>query len=133
MRIDRVENGPTVYGTVGGVQRRWAAEAIVVATGRRPDISSLGLAAVGVVVGERGIEVDGRGRAAVASIYAAGDVTGHHLFTHAAAHQAVMAVRDAFFPGRASRGTLVPWTTFTDPELAHAGMTIADASAQFGR
>lgn len=133
IRIDRVEDGPTVVGTVDGVERAWIADAVVVATGRRVQVESLGLEAVGVAMSERGIVVDGRGRTAVPSIYASGDVVGRELFTHAAAHQAVMAVRDAFFPGRAAQHALVPWTTFTDPELAHAGKTIAEATTQFGR
>jgi pyruvate/2-oxoglutarate dehydrogenase complex dihydrolipoamide dehydrogenase (E3) component len=133
VRIDRVEPGPIVIGTVAGAQRSWSTDAVVVVTGRRVETESLGLRAVGVGADGNGVIVDGRGRTAVPSIYAAGDVTGRDLFTHAAAHQAVTAVRDAFFPGRAPMGALVPWTTFTDPELAHAGMTVDEATAEFGR
>ena len=131
-RVEPAAHGSTVFAVVDGLQREWATDAVIVATGRRSDVEALGLDAVGVEVGEHGIVVDGRGRTAVTSIYAAGDVTGGALFTHAAAHQAVMAVRDAFFPGRAPQAALVPWATFTDPELAHAGMTIAEATARFG-
>lgn len=132
-RVDRGPTGTTVTGVVAGVRRVWSTEVVVVATGRRVDVGSLGLDAVGVEVDERGIVVDGRGRTAVDSIYAAGDVTGGAQFTHAAAHEAVMAVRDAFFPGRASKNGLIPWATFTEPELAHAGMTVAEATTRFGR
>jgi len=125
-----VEGGAkVVHGTVGGTPGRWAADEILVAAGRRPNVEGLGLEEVGVGVGPRGIAVDDRSRTAVASIYAAGDVTGRHRFTHAAADEAVRAVRDMFFPGRGRAGALVPWCTFTDPELAHVGMTVAQARA----
>ena len=62
-----------------------------------------------------------RGRTSTKSIYAAGDVAGRWLFTHAAGYEASRAVRNMFFPGSASGPFLVPWCTFTDPELAHAG------------
>ena len=66
------------------------------------------------------------------SVYAAGDVAGRHLFTHSAGYEAVMAVRDMFFPGKGKTDELVPWCTFTDPELAHAGLTSAEAIEKHG-
>jgi len=131
--VVRVEPGPVVVGQVGNVERRWPTDAVVVATGRRVDLDGLGLEAVGVATNEQGIVVDDRLRTTVPSIYAAGDVAGRERFTHAAAYQAVTAVRDAFFPGRGRADALVPWATFTDPELAHAGLTVAEAEAEFGR
>ncbi|MEO5898917.1 MAG: FAD-dependent oxidoreductase [Ilumatobacteraceae bacterium] len=131
-RVERVGTAALIVGTVDGVERRWETDAIVVATGRVVDTEALGLAAAGVVADDHGVHVDARGRTAIPSIYAAGDVTGRELFTHAAAQQAVVAVRDAFYPGRASTGAVVPWATFTDPQLAHAGSTIAEAAARFG-
>lgn len=130
--VVRVEPGPVVVGEVGGVERRWTTDAVVVAVGRAVDVESLGLADVGVVVGDEGVVVDGRGRTSVASIYAAGDVVGRELFTHAAAHQAAVAVRDAFYPGRGRVGAVVPWATFTEPTLAHAGPTVAEARDRWG-
>ncbi|MDQ3469680.1 MAG: FAD-dependent oxidoreductase, partial [Actinomycetota bacterium] len=127
-----VEPGPTVVGRVDGAERRWPTDAIVVATGRRVDVDGLGLAELGVATNERGVVVDARMRTSVPSIYAAGDVAGRELFTHAAGYQAVRAIRDAFFPGRGPADALVPWATFTDPELAHAGLTATEARKQFG-
>src|SRR5204862_7850791 len=98
----------------------WAADELLVAAGRRPNIDGLGL-------DPDGITVDERMRTNVPSIYAAGDVAGRFLFTHSAAHEAVRAVRDMFFPGKGTVSDLVPWCTFTDPELAHAGLTIEQA------
>jgi pyruvate/2-oxoglutarate dehydrogenase complex dihydrolipoamide dehydrogenase (E3) component len=111
-----------------GAQARSAlVDEVVVGAGRRPALDGLGLAEAGVAVGPRGVQVDGRSRTSVPSIYAVGDLTGRELFTHAAGYGAVRAVRDMFFPGRGRAPAGVPWCTFTDPELAHAGLTAAEA------
>lgn len=118
--------------TVHAASGSWSAEAVLVAVGRRPAVDGLGLEAIGVEVGADGVVVDDRSRTTVPSIYAAGDVAGRHRFTHAAAYEAVRAVRDAFFPGAGTAGAPVPWCTFTDPELAHAGLTSAEARERWG-
>ncbi|HET7488620.1 MAG TPA: FAD-dependent oxidoreductase [Acidimicrobiales bacterium] len=130
--VERVEVSggvKVVHGTVAGEPSSWEADEILVAAGRRPNVEALGLEAAGVRTGPRGIEVDDRMRSSVPSVYAAGDVAGRYLFTHSAAHEALRAVRDMFFPGRGTVSDLVPWCTFTDPELAHAGLTEAEARA----
>jgi pyruvate/2-oxoglutarate dehydrogenase complex dihydrolipoamide dehydrogenase (E3) component len=128
-----VENGrKVVHGSVAGTPGRWEAAEILVGAGRRPNVEGLGLEEVGVAVGPRGITVDERMRTTVPSIYAAGDLAGRHLFTHAAGYEGIRAVRDMFFPGRGTARALIPWCTFTDPELAHAGMTVAEARAAHG-
>ena len=121
-----------VYGSENGEPARWEGEELLVATGRRPNVEGLGLEEVGVKVGRTGIEVDERMRTAVPSIYAAGDVAGRFLFTHSAGYEAVRAVRDAFYPGKGKVTDFVPWCTFTDPELAHAGLTVAEAEKKYG-
>jgi pyruvate/2-oxoglutarate dehydrogenase complex dihydrolipoamide dehydrogenase (E3) component len=68
----------------------------------------------------------------VGSVYAAGDVAGRFLFTHSAGYEAARAVRNMFLPGSSGGSYLVPWCTFTDPELAHAGMTAAEAEDAYG-
>ena len=83
-------------------------------------------------VGERGVEVDDKLRTNVKTIYAAGDVAGRWLFTHSAGYEAARAVRNMFLPGSGGGDYLVPWCTFTDPELAHAGLTEAQARAHHG-
>jgi pyruvate/2-oxoglutarate dehydrogenase complex dihydrolipoamide dehydrogenase (E3) component len=128
-----VEDGHrVVHGDVAGGPRRWEAADLLVAVGRRPNVEGLGLEEAGVEVGPGGVVVDDGMRTSVRSIHAAGDVIGHELFTHAAAHHAVLAVRDMFFPGRARARAPIPWCTFTDPELAHVGMTAAQARAAHG-
>jgi pyruvate/2-oxoglutarate dehydrogenase complex dihydrolipoamide dehydrogenase (E3) component len=65
-------------------------------------------------------------------VWAAGDVTGGPLFTHAAGFDAASAVRNLAFPGSSGPADEVPWTTFTDPELAHLGLTAAQAREHHG-
>jgi pyruvate/2-oxoglutarate dehydrogenase complex dihydrolipoamide dehydrogenase (E3) component len=126
----RLDGDDRVVTLSDGTELR--AAGVLVATGRRPNVDELGLADLGVETNERGIVVDGRGRTSVRSVYAAGDVAGRYLFTHAAGHEAARAVRDMFFPGRGGAVDLVPWCTFTDPELAHVGLTVAEAEREFG-
>lgn len=109
-----------------------AAEEILVATGRRPSVDGLGLEPAGIAVADGGIEVDSRLRTRVRSVYAAGDVAGRFLFTHSAGHEAAQAVRNMFFPWHVKAARLVPWCTFSDPELAHAGLTADEARAEYG-
>jgi pyruvate/2-oxoglutarate dehydrogenase complex dihydrolipoamide dehydrogenase (E3) component len=85
-----------------------------------------------IEVTARGVRVDDRSRTSVPSIHAVGDLAGRHLFTHSAASEGVRAIRDTFFPGKGRFDSLVPWATFTDPELAHAGLTIAEARERHG-
>jgi pyruvate/2-oxoglutarate dehydrogenase complex dihydrolipoamide dehydrogenase (E3) component len=65
-------------------------------------------------------------------VYVSGDLAGRFLFTHSAAYEGVRAVRDMFFPGKGKVTASVPWCTFTDPELAHAGLTEAEAREKHG-
>jgi len=85
-----------------------------------------------MTVAEKGIEVDSRLRTSVRSVYAAGDVAGRFLFTHSAGHEAAQAVRNMFFPWHEKAISLVPWCTFSDPELAHAWLTATEARAKYG-
>ncbi len=112
----------------------FTAAGLIVATGRHANIESLGLDALGVPVGPGGADVDGRNRTLVPNIYVVGDAAKQRAdFTHIAAHDAVVAVRDMFFPGRGTPASLTPWCTFTEPELAHVGLTAAEARDRHGR
>ena len=121
-----------VHGTEDGRPTNWRAEEVFVAVGRRPNVEGLALDEVGVEHTPVGVTVDSRLRTTVPSVYAVGDLAGRHRFTHAAGYEAVRAVRDMFFPGKGRAVELVPWCTFTDPELAHAGLTVAEATEQHG-
>lgn len=105
----------------------------LVAIGRRPNLDGLHLEQAGVRFSPKGIEVDSRLRTNVKHIYAAGDVTGGYQFTHYAGWQAFHAVRNALLPGSSSGiPELIPWVTFTAPEVAHIGATEAQARAEYG-
>lgn len=128
-----VEDGKkVVYGTENGEERRWEAEEIFVGAGREPNVDGLGLEELGVEVDPRRVVVDNRSRTKVPSIYAVGDIAGRCQFTHIAGYEGVRAVRDMFFPGKGKVTEFVPWCTFTDPELAHAGLTVGEAEERYG-
>jgi pyruvate/2-oxoglutarate dehydrogenase complex dihydrolipoamide dehydrogenase (E3) component len=111
----------------------FTAAGLVVATGRHANVETLGLDTFAIPNGPDGVEVDGRNRTLVQSIYVVGDAAeGRPNFTHTAAHDAVVAVRDMFFPGTGSPIHVVPWCTFTEPELAHVGLTAAEARERHG-
>jgi pyruvate/2-oxoglutarate dehydrogenase complex dihydrolipoamide dehydrogenase (E3) component len=95
-----------------------------------PNVEALGLDAAGVTTNDRGIRVNDLLQTSQSHIYAVGDVTGGPAFTHYAGHQAAHAVRNIFVPIRAafSPGHL-PWVTFTEPEIAHVGLTEAQVRA----
>ena len=106
---------------------------ILIAAGRAPNVEGLGLDKIGVQVGRRGIKVNNRLQTSVKNIYAAGDVIGHYLFTHVAAFQAQLLLRNIFFPlSNTINYAVVPWTTFCDPEVARCGLTEAEAREKHG-
>jgi pyruvate/2-oxoglutarate dehydrogenase complex dihydrolipoamide dehydrogenase (E3) component len=96
---------------------------ILVAAGRAPNVEGLGLERAGIAHDERGIRVDDRLRTTNPRVYAIGDVASRFQFTHAADAQARMVIANALFfgRGRASRH-VIPWCTYTCPEVAHVGM-----------
>lgn len=111
-----------------GDEHEIVVDRILIAAGRKPNIEGLGLEKIGVKVGRGGIEVNNKLQTTVKTIYAAGDVVGHYLFTHVAAFQATQIVRNIFFPGaRAINYSVVPWATFCDPEVARCGLTETEA------
>ena len=106
---------------------------ILIAAGRAPNVEGLALDEIGVQVGARGIEVNSKLQTSVKNIYAAGDVIGHYLFTHVAAFQAQLLLRNIFFPlSQTINYAVVPWTTFCDPEVARCGLTEAEAREKYG-
>ena len=106
-----------------------AAEKLLVATGRRPELTGLGLEQYGIDPDARTLAVDERLRVA-GGLWAVGDVTGHGAFTHVAMYQADVAVRDLLDQGGpAASYHAVPRVTFSDPEVGAVGLTEAQARA----
>ena len=107
---------------------------ILVAAGRRPNMADLGLEAAGIAFDKKGITVDAGLRTSNSRVFAIGDVTGGLQFTHVANDHAGIVIRRALFrlPAKAT-GRIVPWVTYTDPELAHVGLNEAEARAKYGK
>jgi len=104
---------------------------LLVAVGRRPVVENLGLDAAGVTHDAKGIQVDRRQRTSRKHIYACGDVCGPYPLTHMAEYQAGIVIGNAIF--RVPKKTdyrVVPWVTYTDPELARVGLTEPQARDQ---
>ena len=101
---------------------------LLIAAGRKPNTAGLGLEAAGIAVTPRGITVDARLRTTNRSVFAIGDVAGGPQFTHIAGYHAGLVIRNALFglPAKVDYAAL-PWVTYADPELAHVGLTEAEA------
>ena len=114
-----------------GQRHEVAADEILIAAGRAPNVEGLGLEAAGVRYGKRGVEVDDNLRTSNKNIFACGDVASRFQFTHIADAQARIVIQNALFFGRAKASALtIPWCTYTTPEIAHVGMYAKDAQAK---
>jgi pyruvate/2-oxoglutarate dehydrogenase complex dihydrolipoamide dehydrogenase (E3) component len=107
----------------------FVANAILAAAGRRPNLEDLGLDKAGVAHTPQGVTVDDTLRTSNQKIYAAGDICSQLQFTHNSDAQARIVLQNALFPGRRAKvSTLVmPWCTYTSPEVAHVGIYERDA------
>ena len=128
-RYKRVEggngrNGVTVILEEDGEERRLPFDALLVAAGRKPAVTGLGLEAAGVDFDARtGITVNDRLQTTNPNIYAVGDVASRYQFTHMADFMARLVIRNALFFGRENvSDLLIPWCTYTEPEVAHVGL-----------
>lgn len=107
------------------------ADAILVAAGRKLNLEGINLAQAGIEMEGRGLKLDPFNRTTNQRVFAAGDAAGGPQFTHTADAQARMVLRNAFFLGRGkAKDMIVPWATYTDPEVAQVGLTRAMAKAQ---
>ena len=115
-------------------QRTLGFDRVLLAVGRSPNVEGLGLEELGIGLSASGtVEVDDYLATAVPSIYACGDVAGPYQFTHMASHQAWYAAVNALF-GSLRRFrvdySVVPWATFTDPEVARVGLSEEEARSR---
>lgn len=108
------------------------AEHVLVAAGRVANVEGLDLEKAGVKYSNKGIEVDATLKTSAKNIYACGDVTGPYQFSHMAEYQAIIAVGNALFPFKRNVDySVVPWCTFTDPEVARVGLTEDEARVKY--
>jgi pyruvate/2-oxoglutarate dehydrogenase complex dihydrolipoamide dehydrogenase (E3) component len=115
-----------------GEVREVAVDEILVAVGRAPNIEGLGLDAAGVEFdARRGVHVDDYLQTSNPRIFAAGDICMNWKFTHAADAAAKIAVQNAlFFRTKKLSSLVMPWCTYTDPEVAHVGLYEHEAEAK---
>jgi len=117
-----------------GSMKEIVCDDILVAVGRKANVTGFGLEDIGVKLTERGtVEIDKYCRTNIKNIYACGDVAGPYQFTHFAAHQAwYCAVNALFSPLKKFMAdySVIPWITYTDPEIGRAGLNEKDAKAQ---
>lgn len=121
-------DGGLIVSDPDGQKRKIPFDQILVAVGRAPNVNGLGLEKAGVQFDKKGIKVDATLRTSARHIYACGDVIGSYQFTHTADFQARLILRNALFPGKAKIDyRVVPWCTFTEPEVARVGLNESEA------
>jgi len=129
LRVERTGEVRRVSFERDGKTETMEVDAILVATGRAPNVENLGLEKAGVAFDRRGITVDDSLQSSNARIYASGDVAGRWQFTHAADAMSRIVLQNALFWGRKKASTLtIPWATYTDPEIAHVGLLHSEAA-----
>lgn len=136
-KVTKVEGSPgDIRVTVGeGSQSDVVSGThLLLAVGRKPNTDGLGLDVAGIAFDKRGITVSNGLVTSNPKVYAIGDVTGGLQFTHVANYHAGIVIRRVLFrlPAKVDT-TVIPWVTYTDPELAHVGLSEAQAQERHGK
>ncbi len=135
-RVERIEGGTVVYRTKDGQEAKSPADLVLMAVGRRPNLSGWGGQEAGLDMTPKGIVVDERMRTNLPGVWAIGDVTGKSLLAHSAYRMAEVAVTDILSGGGAAKGAdrmrydAVPWAVYGIPEAAGIGITEQEAAAR---
>ncbi len=133
--VSQTDGGKRLMVASHGQQYDITVDEILVGVGRAPNAEGLGLDAVGVEYDKTGVKVNDRLQTTNPKIYAAGDICSRYKFTHAADAMAQVLIQNALFPhpfGLAYadvESLIMPWCTFTEPEIAHVGLSEKDAQA----
>ncbi|HRP86172.1 MAG TPA: FAD-dependent oxidoreductase [Gammaproteobacteria bacterium] len=134
VRVETGVGGPRLVCEHDGAEVALPFERLLIALGRRANVEGFGLEELGVALSERDtVAVDGLLRTNFPNIYACGDVAGPYQFTHVASHQAWYAAVNALLaPWWSFRADyrVIPWATFTDPEVARVGLSEDEARAR---
>ncbi|WP_198134412.1 dihydrolipoyl dehydrogenase family protein [Pontibacillus litoralis] len=132
VEVKEDDTGITVVIEQDGNKKTITANAILLASGRKPNVEGLNLEEIGVTYHSRGIEVNEFYETSIPNIYAVGDVVGPYLFSHTGGLQGKQAIQNAFADKKEGINFQhVAWCTFTDPELARTGMTEKQAREQY--
>lgn len=127
----KIKDGYEVTVEINGKEETLKADKILVTVGRRPNGDQANLKAAGIAVDERGfVKVDAQRRTNVANIFAIGDVAGQPMLAHKASHEGILVAEVIKGYNRVYDAKTVPAVVFTDPEIAAAGMTEAEAKAK---
>lgn len=117
----------TVQSSAGGYDER--VDQLLIAVGRAPNVENLNLEAAGIEYARQGVTVNDRLQTTNPKVYAAGDICSKYKFTHSADFLARIVIQNALFRGRSKASALViPWCTYTSPEIAHVGTDPRDAA-----
>ena len=132
LRAERQGTDTVLHVEQDGKPREVHADAVLVGVGRAPNVEGLKLEAAGVEYDSRqGVKVDDRLRTTNRRVFAAGDICSRFKFTHAADALARLAIQNAlFFPSGKASALTIPWCTYTDPEVAHVGLSDDEAQKQ---
>jgi len=136
LTVNTSENGKRITLDSHGRPYDVTVDEILVGVGRTPVVEGIGLEAAGVEYDKNGVTINARLQTTNPKIFAAGDVCSRYKFTHAAEAMAQIVIQNALFPhplglGYATADSLImPWCTFTEPEVAHVGMYEKDAKAK---
>lgn len=131
LQLSQEASGIRVRVSSHGRSHDVTVDQLLVATGRAPNVEGLNLEGIGVSFDRRGVQVNDRLQTTRSHIFACGDVCSRFQFTHAADFMARIVIQNALFNGRAKASALIiPWATYTSPELAHVGLEEMDAKAQ---
>ena len=130
-RIETRDGSKVIVYRHGEKTEEAECDEILVGVGRKPNVEGLGLETAGVEYGPYGVKVDDRLRTTNKKIFAAGDIASRFKFTHAADAMARIVIQNALFFGRKKVSALtIPWSTYTDPEIAHVGLYEKQADEQ---
>ena len=128
LKFSKAENNKVHLMVESRGQYDEIVDQLLVAVGRTPNIEGLNLEKVGVEYNKKGVQVNDKMQTTNARIYAAGDICSPYQFTHAADYMARIVIQNTLFMGRSKMSNLViPWSTYTEPEIAHVGLTLAEA------
>jgi pyruvate/2-oxoglutarate dehydrogenase complex dihydrolipoamide dehydrogenase (E3) component len=132
VQAETTPTGKCLHYEQDGQRLSLEVDEILVAVGRAANVEHLNLEAAGVVYDKKGVQVNDTLQSTNPNIYAAGDVGLKYQFTHAADASARMVLRNALFPGPKQKvsNLIMPWCTYTDPEVAHVGLYEREAHAQ---
>lgn len=130
LKVSRTDGGKRLAVNSHDNHYDIVVDEILVGGGRKPNLEGLGLEVAGVAYSAQGVDVDDRLRTSNSRIFAAGDICSKYKFTHAADAMARIVIANAlFFARRKVTDLVIPWCTYTDPEIAHVGYYEKDARA----